>query len=109
MIINQTKGKIISQKEILGNGFCSQMRGLMFRGRRNMVMVFPNERKISLHMFFVFYPIDVLVVDGNKRIVEIKRDFKPFTAWNSSEKGKYVLELADKGSYEVGDVVEMRK
>ena len=89
--------------------FFSQMRGLMFRGRKNLVMIFPTERKISLHMFFVFYPIDVLVVDENKRIVEIKRNFKPFTVWNSYEKGKYVVELAVEGVYEVGDIVEIMK
>ena len=81
----------------------------MFRGKRNLVMVFPSERKISLHMFFVFYPIDVLIVDENNKVVEIKRNFKPFTVWNSSEKGKYVVELAVERVYEVGDVIDLVK
>ncbi len=107
MIINKTTGKVISQNEMVCNSFFSQMWGLMFRRKQNVVMAFPSERKISLHMFFVFYPIEVLVVDENLKIVEIKRDFKPFMVWNGSEKGKYVVELARKGSYEVGDVVEI--
>lgn len=107
MIYNKTRREIISQSEMVCTSFFSQARGLMFRRKRNLVMVFPGERKISLHMFFVFYPIDVLVVDGDKKIVEIKRNFKPFTVWNSSEKGKYVVELAKKGSYEVGDLIEI--
>lgn len=59
-------------------------------------------------MFFVFYPIDVLLINEKKEIVEIKRDFKPFAFWNSKEKGKYVVELAVKGEYEVGDKVEIK-
>ncbi len=71
-------------------------------------MIFDKEKKVSLHMFFVFYPIDVLILNEKKEIVEIKRNFKPFTFWNSQEKGKYAVELAFKGEYEVGDKVEIK-
>lgn len=45
-------------------------------------------------MLFVFYPLDVLIVGEDMKIKEIKRNFQPFTFWNSKEKGKYVVELA---------------
>ncbi len=109
MIINKTTGKVISQREMVCDSFFSQARGLMLRGKRNLVMVFPSERKISLHMFFVFYAIDVLIVDSAMKIVEIKRNLKPFRVWNSSQKGKYVIELAGKGEYEIGDSIEIKK
>lgn len=83
------------------------MRGLMFRKKQNLLMVFPREQKISLHMMGVFFPIDVLIVDTSGRIVEIKRDFRPFQFWSSKEKGKYVMELAEKGIYDVEDVLEI--
>ena len=44
-------------------------------------------------MFFVFYPIDVLFLDKNKIVVEIKENFKPFTFYNPKKKSKYILEL----------------
>lgn len=75
----------------------------MFRKKQNLIMKFSEEKRIALHMFFVFYPIDVLVLNKNKEIVEIKKKFKPFTFWNSKEKGKYVVELPFPGEYEVGD------
>lgn len=68
----------------------------MFRPKQNLVMIFPKERKISLHMFFVFYPIDVLIADDQLKIIEIKRDFQPFTTWKSAKKGKYVVELGER-------------
>lgn len=76
------------------NSIFSQARGLMFSPKRNLVMVFPKEKKVSLHMFFVFYPIDVYVLDRNKRVIEFKRDFQPFTFWHSRRAGQYVVELA---------------
>lgn len=108
MIIHNTTQQIISNEELMCNSFFSQARGLMFRSKKNVVMVLSKERKISLHMFFVFYPIDVLILNKNKEIVEIKKNFKPFTFWNSKEKGKYVVELAFSGEYKVGDKVEIK-
>ena len=69
-------------------------------------MVFPQERSISLHMFFVFYPIDVLIADKNKKIVEIKRNFEPFTFWKSKKEGKYIIELSFSSEYKVGEKLE---
>ncbi len=87
-------------------GMWSQARGLMFRSKQNLVMEFNAERKVSLHMFFVFYPIDVLVLDSSKKIVEIAT-LKPWTFWSSSRKGKYVVETPFKHQYKVGDVVQI--
>ncbi|MEK6905447.1 MAG: DUF192 domain-containing protein [Nanoarchaeota archaeon] len=109
MIIRNTTQKIISNEEIICNSFFSQARGLMFRQKQNLIMTFNRERKVSLHMFLVFYPIDVLILNKNKEIVEIKRNFKPFTFWHSKEKGKYIVELAFPAEYGVGDRVEINK
>jgi hypothetical protein len=77
----------------------------MFRRKQTVVIIFNEERYVSLHMYFVFYPIDVLILDRNKRIVEITRNFRPFTFWNSTKKGKYVIELAEQGDYAIGDTL----
>ncbi|HLD40431.1 MAG TPA: DUF192 domain-containing protein [Candidatus Nanoarchaeia archaeon] len=108
MITHKTTQQTISNEEIVCDSFASQARGLMFRSKQNLIMKFPQEKKISLHMFFVFYPIDVLLLNQKKEIVEIKKNFKPFSFWNSQEKGKYVVELAFPGEYKVGDRVEIK-
>tara|TARA_Y100000310_G_scaffold328561_1_gene396887 strand:- start:2777 stop:3112 length:336 start_codon:yes stop_codon:yes gene_type:complete len=104
MIIN--RNKIISKNEKYCYNIFSQGLGLMFSKRKNLVMVFKKLRKIRLHNFFVFYPIDVLVLDENKMIIEIKRDFKPFTFWNSMKEGMYVVELGFKNDVELSDYQE---
>ncbi|MBU0459951.1 MAG: DUF192 domain-containing protein [Nanoarchaeota archaeon] len=108
MLINHLNHKIISKKERLCRNIFSQARGLIFRKRQNIVMIFQKEKRISLHMFFVFYPIDVLILNKNKKIVEIKRNFKPFRFWNSKEKGMYIVELAYPSQYQVNDLLELK-
>lgn len=64
-------------------------------------------------MFFVFYPIDVIFLDSEMKIVEIKENFKPFTIYKPKKKARYVIELP-KGTIArtktiIGDIIEYRK
>ncbi len=77
----------------------------MFRPKQNLLMIFKKPQKISLHNFFVFYPIDVLLLNEKREVVEIKQNFKPFTLWLSTKEGKYLVELAYPAKYKVGDVL----
>lgn len=86
-------------------GFFSLAFGLMFRSRQNLIMEFPTVRRISLHMWFVFFPIDVLVLDSDRRIVEIKKNFMPFTFWTASKRGKYIVELGFKEDVKIDDEI----
>jgi uncharacterized protein len=81
----------------------SQARGLMFRKKRNLIMEFNKPKLIALHMFFVFYPIDVLILNKDKEVVEIKNNFRPFTFWKSEKPGKYVVELSQKCRVNLGE------
>ena len=44
-------------------------------------------------MWFVFYPIDVLYLDENKTIVEIKTNFKPWEIYYPKKQANYIVEL----------------
>lgn len=106
MIFNKTKKIIISRQERYCRTAFSQALGLMFRRKQNLIMEFPRERRISLHMLFVFFPIDVLLLDEKKEIVEIKRNFRPFSFWRSQMKGKYVVEMGFAGTYGEREMLE---
>ncbi|MDD3178321.1 MAG: DUF192 domain-containing protein [Candidatus ainarchaeum sp.] len=98
MIYKIEKNKIIFKKIKLALNL-GQMRGLMFypRSKFNFALIFDRsyEDKInsSLHMFFVFFPIDVLFLNSNKEIVDIKFNFRPFRFYIPKEKARYVIEL----------------
>ena len=98
MIKNISKDKIVAEDYKLCTSFFSKLKGLMFsrqsnQNRKNLVFVFSKEKRISLKMWFVFYPIDVVLLDSNKKVVEIKEMFMPFSCFNSKNKARYVLEL----------------
>lgn len=82
----------------------------MFSKQKNLIFPFNKEKIIPLHMWFVFYPIDVIYLDKNKKIVEIKENFKPFSYFSPKNKAKYVIELKNgkvsKTSSKKGDYIE---
>ena len=83
----------------------SKARGLMFSRRENLLFVFNDEKRRSLHNWFVFFSIDLLFLDKDFRVVEIKRNFRPFDFYKSREKARYVLELVEDHDLKIDDVV----
>ncbi|MCX6707770.1 MAG: DUF192 domain-containing protein [Candidatus Woesearchaeota archaeon] len=98
MIFNKTNKTCIVKKHRFCDSVASKALGLMFSRKitdSGLVFRFSRESKQALHMFFVFYPIDVLFLDREKRIVEIKRHFRPFTVYLPKKKSVFIIELPD--------------
>ncbi len=113
MIKNKTKHKILCQEQKILRSVFSKAIGLMFSKRiidKGLVFVFDKQMKVDLHMFFVFFPIDVIFLDEDKKVVDLKKEFRPFTIYLSKEKAKYIIELPektiDKSKTEIGDKIE---
>jgi len=74
----------------------SQIRGLMFSKKKNLIFSFNNEQRVSLHMFFVFFPIWAVYLNKKKEAVFIKKLY-PFVSFcYPKEKAKFILELINK-------------
>ena len=75
--------------------FSRKFRGLMFSKPRNLIFVLSKETRFGaiVHMFFVFYSIDVYWLDNDKKIVDKRINFKPFRIAVPRSKAKYVVEL----------------
>jgi len=98
--------------------FFSQARGLMFqtplkndqgllidRGKESIT-------KSSIHMLFVFFPIDVVWLDNKRRVVDKRENIKPFTPLVVPRKAtQFILELPQGMSknIELGDIFEFKK
>jgi hypothetical protein len=93
MILNISKGTKLANKASYCDNLWKKTFGLMFRSFRPLIFVFNKEQVIPLHMLFVFYPIDALWLDKNKRVVEFKT-LKPFTFYRPKNRALFVLELA---------------
>ncbi|HLD15765.1 MAG TPA: DUF192 domain-containing protein [Candidatus Nanoarchaeia archaeon] len=48
----------------------------------------------TIDMLFVFFPIDVIWLDKNKKIVDMKKNVKPFSLFSAPRKAaKYIIEV----------------
>lgn len=87
----------------------SQIRGLMFSRRKNLLFVYKRPIYIDLHMLFVFFPVDALYLNDDMEIVEIKH-MKPFRdMYRAKYKTRYVIELTEKHTFVVGDRMEIKE
>ncbi|MBW2980931.1 DUF192 domain-containing protein [Candidatus Woesearchaeota archaeon] len=95
MLRNSTRKTTISKNLKFCNNIFSKAIGLMFSKKKDRALVFTYKKEIreSLHMLFVFYPIDVLFLNRDKKIVEIKQNFRPFTFYMPKNKAQYIVEL----------------
>ena len=109
MIKNITKNKIIVKEKKICNSIFSRAFGLMFTKKNNnlgLIFKFNKEQIIPMHMLFVFYPIDVLFLNKEKKVVEIKKSFKPWTFYTPKKKAMYVIEIASNNhEIDIGDKI----
>ena len=89
-------GLMLSKQAKIDKRFLVPRNSKEFLGKQSRALIFKFKRDkiISLHMFFVFYPIDVLFLDKNKIVVDTKENFKPFTFYKSKKKAMYAIELS---------------
>lgn len=64
----------------------------MFARRRSMVLCFATEKRRSIHTWFVFFPLTVLFLNHQQRIVEIAH-LNPFSVYIPKVKAQYIVEL----------------
>ena len=102
MIKNISKNKIITAKHKVADTVFSRGLGLMFSRKKNFDygLVFDLERETrtgaSIHMFFVFYPINLVFLDAQKRVVDTRIGLKPWQMAMPRAKCRYVIELPTK-------------
>ncbi|MDO8661030.1 MAG: DUF192 domain-containing protein [Candidatus Woesearchaeota archaeon] len=96
--------KQIPSKRLLNAKHCtslwSQFRGLMFSKPKTIVFHLRKPRQVCLHMCFVFFSINVFILDRTHKVIEIKRSFRPWTVWTSKKAGWFVIE-APQGSVKI--------
>jgi len=114
VITNRSTGEQVADRVVRCDTFWRRGRGLMFRrglGENDAYLFFEGREsraQTTIHMFFVFFPIAVVWLDRERRVVDkvLARPFRPYYA--PAAPAQYFVEghpsLVDRVS--VGDVLE---
>lgn len=106
MIKNISKQTVLASTFSIKSGL-GKMKGLLFN---DMPEALTFETRFGVHTFLLKFPIDLILVDKNKKVVFIKEEIKPnrIVLWNP--KYKIVLELKTgsikKSKTQIGDLLE---
>ncbi len=110
-VFKKKSGEKIVEEFTHCKSFLRKARGLMFSGKKILLFEFKGEKLTPLHMFFVFFSIDVLFIDKNKIVVEIKKDLRPFSFYFPKNKSKFIIEapagIVDNKKIELGEELEI--
>ncbi len=111
-IINETKKIILAENATLANTPLKRMKGLL--GRKSLedkeaLVIKPCN---SIHTFFMNFPIDVLFVDKENKIVKIMIGLQPFRLSPVCRFSSYVIELpvgaVSANKAETGDLISFQ-
>ena len=109
-IKNTTKKILLAKNAKICKNIFSKSLGLIFSKPKSLIFIFKEEKINPLHMFFVFYPIDVLFLNKNKIVVELTENFRPFAFYTPKNKAKYIIELPQntikKTKTQIGDKIK---
>ena len=112
-IKNTTRKTLLAKNAKPCKSVFSRTLGLMFSKSRPLIFIFDKEKITPLHMFFVFYPIDVLFLNKKKGVIETKEDFRPFTFYTPKYKALYIVELPKdtikSSKTKIGDKIDFGK
>lgn len=114
--------KIIYKNKKIANArysdsLIARSRGLMFskklKNREALILKADKEgiKETSLHMLFVLFPIDAIWVNEKMKIVDIKRNIKPFSLFiKPREKARYVIEMNAKSTnnIKIGELIRFK-
>ena len=110
MIQNESKDTVLSQKPFLAKSALSRMRGMLARKFDDFdAMIF--EKNNSIHMFFMSYPLDVLYLDTEGKVIGIRHGIKPWRL-SACSKAETTIELPEgvliEAKTELGDQVRYK-
>lgn len=114
MIRNATKKTLLIKEHHVYSSLLAKALGLMFRFRApKWAVVFPFSppSKASIHMFFVFFSLDIVWLDKDFRVLEA-RTLRPWSVYSPIDKASWVLELPmgtiKKTNTKKGDLIEVK-
>ncbi len=103
-IVNATKKTTLAEDVEVAASPWQKTKGLMLREKleknHGLLMDFESERKPGIWMPFMRFPLDLVFISADKRVVDVKENVRPisldFKTWRiyvPAEKCRWVLEM----------------
>lgn len=85
--------------------FKDRLLGNCFKKEITEILIFPKCN--SIHTFFMKIPIDVIILDKNKKVIYIKKKLKPWKILLPKKGGYYTIEYpANSTNHEINEKIE---
>ena len=110
-LINARTGEVILENLLTADSFYARFRGLMGRPsipENTGLMIKPCN---SVHCFFMKFPIDVIFLDKENRIVHISENMRPGSVSPIVRKANYVIEVNTsvfQNNIKIGDILQLQ-
>lgn len=116
-LINKTTGEVLANRVEFADTFWRRFRGLMLRRnfRRGQALLFKLAKpgRYGVHMFFVRFSIDLLYLNSNFSVVEVRSALAPWRIYRPKVKASYIIELPSstisRTSTKLGHKLALRK
>ena len=112
-IYNRTRARPVSARATVADSALGRLAGLLGKGREwaesdGGLWILPSQ---GIHTFGMRFPIDVVFLDGARRVLDVQRRLRPFRISRLHLSARSVLELPpgaiDKSRMLPGDALEI--
>ncbi|MGA2412149.1 MAG: DUF192 domain-containing protein [Candidatus Binataceae bacterium] len=113
---NRTRGTVLCERLHNAGGLAGQSRGLLGRdglgaGEGMLFVSTPFVPFMWMHMFFMRFPIDIVFLDRDGKVLHISHNLRPWRVSSIVVRARKALELAagaaSRCSTETGDIIEL--
>lgn len=111
-IINTTRGTVVASRAARASSFLARLRGLMFQADLppgGGLVIEPNS---NIHTFWMRFPIDVIFVDRQDRVVGLVTAMPPNRPFAGARRARRTIELPAgtiaTSRTELGDTLELQ-
>jgi len=113
MIKNTTKKTVIAENCKKRRNILAKTFGLMLKNNITpLLFIFKKEKIIPIHTLLVKKPIDLVYLDRQMKVVDLKQNLLPCRFYTPKARAMYVLELPSgfisKSRTVVGDLVNFK-
>ena len=113
MITNTTKNTVIATEHKKCKNILAKTFGLMLKSQIiPLVFIFKKEKIIPIHTLLVRKPIDLVYLNRQMRVVDLKENLIPYRFYTPKARAMFVVELPENSiansRIELGDIVSFK-